>query len=77
MTVSGTNYSRNVVTYSGVDAYAIYVSGTNFSRVELFGFDGIAYDKPMVSGVYEILNYVYTNMPSGIDTDTLPDQWYS
>lgn len=77
MGVSGTNYTRNVVTYSGVDAYAIYVSGTNYSRVELFGFDGVAYDKPMVSGVYEILNYVYTNMPSGIDVDTEEVQWYN
>lgn len=77
MGVSGINYSRNVVTYSGVDAYAIYVSGTNYSRVELFGFDGVAYDKPMVSGIYEILNYVYTNMPNGLDVDTQEEQWYN
>jgi hypothetical protein len=77
MTVSGTDYSRKIVTYSGIDAYAIYISGTNYSRVELYNFDGIAYDKPMMSGVYEILNYVNSVMPSGTDSDTYPDQWFS
>lgn len=77
MSVSGINYSRNVVTYSGLSAYVIYVSGTNYSRVELYNFDGLAYDKPMMSGIYEILNYVYNTMPSGLDMDSQQYEWFN
>lgn len=75
MAVSGVNFSKNVVTYSGVSAYAIYVSGTNYSRVELYGFNGIACDKVMISGIWEILNYVYNNMPLGVDPDQNINLW--
>ena len=77
MAISGVNYTRNVISWSGVNAYAVYVSGTNYSRVELFNFDGYALDKPMMSGVYEILNFVYSNMPSGVDADSAPNEWSS
>lgn len=77
MAVSGVNFTKNVVTYSGISAYIVYTSGTNYSRIELYNFDGFAYNKAMMSGVWEILNYAYNNMPNGVDADPAPEQWYN
>lgn len=62
-----TYYTQVSETDENTSAYITYVSGTDYSRVDIIGFNGGPYSKTVLSGMINIFDAVLGIMPEEVD----------